>query len=136
MIQPVSSWRGPVSRRAVRVLLACGGGLVLAACQGEQASGEGQVLTSPTGSTATTTSLPVTDTTVVAENTGVAGSAAGGSAATTTAPVNPGQKLIDDGRVIVAKLRSGEKTPQTLTAAERQTLLKLEALRRQHKKRD
>ncbi len=129
-------WRGVRRGRGVLAALACGGGFVAGACQGDQASGEGQVLTSPIGSAATTAALLATETPVLATNTGVAGLAAATAAAATSAPVNPGQKLIDDGRAIVAQLRSGAKTPQTLTAAERQTLLKLEALRQQERRRD
>ncbi|MFN0010893.1 MAG: hypothetical protein ACKVS8_04530 [Phycisphaerales bacterium] len=136
MLHACPCWRVVRRVRGVVAALACGATLLVSACEQPRATGEGQVVTTPTGSAATVVALPPTDTTVVAINTGVVGPAAGTTAATTAVTVNPGQKLIDDGRVIVAKLRSGEKTPQTLTPAERQTLLTLEALRQRSKKRD
>ncbi len=76
-------------------------------------------------------------------NTGVVGpggapagsaASAGGAASSAEAMRNP-QQLLQRAVAIATKLQSGEKTPQTLTAEEREVLLNVEALREQERRK-
>ena len=61
--------------------------------------------------------------------------ASANTSASSSPPITNPRELFEKWQAIVAKLRSGERTPQTLTADERQTLIQIEALLQQQGQR-